>query len=79
MAHQGLPVRAFTAPDKDGDDDAKSAADAQQPNAAPTRTHSYRHRSHSRDEPVSDGDTGFSIVAVGGLLGTVPLVSVWVK
>jgi hypothetical protein len=30
---------------------------AQQPNAAPTRTHSYRHRSHSRDEPVSDGDT----------------------
>ena len=31
---------------------------ASQQNAAPTRAHSYRHRSHSRDEQVSDGDTG---------------------
>ncbi|SAL07670.1 hypothetical protein AWB81_08220 [Caballeronia arationis] len=39
---------------------AQPAADehASQQNVAPTRTHSYRHRSHSRDEQVSDGDTG---------------------
>ncbi|GJH21858.1 hypothetical protein CBA19CS22_34970 [Caballeronia novacaledonica] len=39
---------------------AQPAADEQasQQHAAPARTHSYRHRSHSRDEQVSDGDTG---------------------
>ncbi|WP_250537079.1 hypothetical protein [Caballeronia sp. AZ10_KS36] len=39
---------------------AQPAADEQasQQHAAPARTHNYRHRSHSRDEQVSDGDTG---------------------
>ncbi|WP_213233563.1 hypothetical protein [Caballeronia sp. NK8] len=39
---------------------AQPAADEQasQQHAAPARTHTYRHRSHSRDEQVSDGDTG---------------------
>ncbi|SAL65256.1 hypothetical protein AWB65_06163 [Caballeronia humi] len=39
---------------------AQPAADehGSQQNAAPTRTHNYRHRSHSRDDQVSDGDTG---------------------
>ncbi|BCQ30344.1 hypothetical protein NK8_85350 (plasmid) [Caballeronia sp. NK8] len=34
---------------------------ALQQNAAPTRAHSYRHRSHSRDEQVNDGDTASAI------------------
>ncbi|SAK81928.1 hypothetical protein AWB78_03967 [Caballeronia calidae] len=39
---------------------AQPAAEEQasQQHAAPARTHRYRHRSHSRDEQVSDGDTG---------------------
>ncbi|WP_250487096.1 hypothetical protein [Caballeronia sp. GaOx3] len=38
---------------------AQHAAEEQasQQHATPARTHSYRHRSHSRDEQVSDGDT----------------------
>lgn len=41
---------------------AQPAAEEQasQQHAAPARTHSYRHRSHSRDEQASDGDTGLA-------------------
>jgi hypothetical protein len=34
---------------------------APQQSAAPTRAHSYRRRSHSRDEQVNDGDTASAI------------------
>ena len=44
------PAQAVTQPAAD--------EQASQQHAAPARTHSYRHRSHSRDEQVSDGDTG---------------------